>query len=85
MIQIFRSINIYNDPLHSLLPPYKPQSPFTLRNTDLTTPKFKIPRVNKNLYGMKCFDYLASNMWNSIPEELKLCKNLNDFRTRAKI
>jgi len=59
--------------------------PLLILETDLTTPKFKIPRVNKNLYGMKSFDYLASNLWNSIPDELKLCKSLNDFKTRAKI
>jgi len=40
MIQIFRSINVYNGPLHSLLCPYKTLTPFTLRNIDLTTSKF---------------------------------------------
>jgi len=36
-------------------------------------------RVNTS-YGSRCIKFKASQLWNSIPEELKLINKLNSFK-----
>ena len=40
-------------------------------------------RVNTS-YGSRCIKFKASQLWNTIPEELKLINKLNSFKNQLK-
>ena len=48
-------------------------------NNDLS-----VPRIKKTMFGGRSFAYTGATLWNSLPRELKLCSNLNQFKKHLK-
>ena len=48
-------------------------------NNDLS-----VPRIKKTTFGGRSFAYTGATLWNSLPRELKLCSNLNQFKKDLK-
>ena len=48
-------------------------------NTCLSTYKIDLPFC-KSIYGQKTLSYLGPKIWNSLPAQIKLCKNVNTFK-----
>ena len=40
----------------------------------------EIPKVNSKRYGMKSFRFEAAQVWNSLPNEMRLAENFNQFK-----
>ena len=47
-------------------------------NTRMSTYKLDLP-FRKSVYGQKTLSYLGPKTWNSLPAQIKLCKNVNSF------
>ena len=48
-------------------------------NTRMSTYKLDLP-FRKNVHGQKTLSYLGPKTWNSLPAQIKLCKNVNSFK-----
>ena len=48
-------------------------------NTRMSTYKLDLP-FRKSVYGQKTLSYLGPKTWNSLPAQIKLCKNVNSFK-----
>ena len=48
-------------------------------NTRMSTYKLDLP-FRKSVYGQKTLSYLDPKTWNSLPAQIKLCKNVNSFK-----
>ena len=48
-------------------------------NTCMSTYKLDLP-FRKSVYGQKTLSYLGPKTWNSLPAQIKLCKNVNSFK-----
>ena len=48
-------------------------------NTRMSTYKLDLP-FRKSVYGKKTLSYLGPKTWNSLPAQIKLCKNVNSFK-----
>ena len=48
-------------------------------NTRMSTYKLDLP-FRKNVHGQKTLSYLGPKTWNSLPAQIKLCKNVNNFK-----
>ena len=48
-------------------------------NTHMATYKLDLP-FHKSVYGQKTLSYLGPKTWNSLPAQIKLCKNVNSFK-----
>ena len=48
-------------------------------NTRMSTYKLDLP-FRKSVYGQKTLSYLGPNTLNSLPAQIKLCKNVNSFK-----
>ena len=48
-------------------------------NTRMSTYKLDLP-FRKNVHGQKTLSYLRPKTWNSLPAQIKLCKNVNNFK-----
>ena len=48
-------------------------------NTSMPTYKMDLP-FRKSVYGQKSLSYLGPKTWNSLPAQIKLCKNVNTFK-----
>ena len=68
--------------LHNLSPTYiqdlvkEKVSLYDFRNKK----QVEIPRVNSKRYGMKSFRFGAAQVWNSLPNEVRLAENYKQFR-----
>ena len=68
--------------LHNLSPSYiqdlvkEKVSLYDFRNKK----QVEIPRVNSKRYGMKSFRFEAAQVWNSLPNEVRLAENFKQFR-----
>ena len=40
----------------------------------------EIPQVNSKRYGMKSFRFEAAQVWNSLPNEIRLAENYKQFK-----
>ena len=69
------------DPLNPLVSPGNPLRSGTRAdgNNDLS-----VPRIKKTTFGGRSFAYTGATLWNSLPRELKLCSNLNQFKKHLK-
>ena len=45
----------------------------------MSTYKIDLP-FHKSVYGQKTLSYLGPKTWNSLPAQIKLCKNVNTFK-----
>lgn len=48
-------------------------------NNDLS-----VPRIKNTTFGGRSFEHMGPILWNSLPRELKLCKDLNNFKKHLK-
>ena len=48
-------------------------------NTRMSTYKLDL-LFRKSVYGQKTLSYLGPKTWNSLPAQIKLCKNVNSFK-----
>ena len=48
-------------------------------NTRMSTYKLDLP-FRKNVHGQKTLSHLGPKTWNSLPDQIKLCKNVNSFK-----
>ena len=48
-------------------------------NTRMYTYKLDLP-FRKSVYSQKTLSYLGPKTWNSLPAQIKLCKNVNSFK-----
>ena len=48
-------------------------------NTRMSTYKLDLP-FRKSVYCQKALSYLGPKTWNSLPAQIKLCKNVNSFK-----
>src|SRR5215813_15559632 len=71
--------------LNSLSSFSSPTHRFPLRSIKLSAECLHIPKYNKSSYGGKTFEVLASSYWNPLPECLKNCATLNNFKKISKI
>ena len=75
---VFKCLYIKNSPsyLKELITIYKP--PRSLRSAD----QFLLNKPFKRLstFGQKCFNFVAPEVWNSLPFELRCCKSLPVFK-----
>ena len=53
---------------------------FNLRTSNL----LKLPNSNTLTYGLKSITYRGSMSWNNLPDQLKMCKNLDQFKDKLK-
>ncbi len=51
---------------------------------DLRYSKFVKQSLNKITYGKKTFSYYGTHIWNSIPNNIKICTSLDNFKTMIK-
>ena len=79
MIEVYKTI-------HRLNPKYlwdmfceKPLS-YNLRAKTL----LKLPKTYSVTYGTNSLHFKACLLWNSLPNDLKACSNLNDFKLKIK-
>ena len=42
------------------------------------------PKFNKITYGKKTFSYYGTHIWNSLPNNIKQCPSLDNFKTMLK-
>ena len=68
--------------LHNLSPSYiqdlveEKVSHYDFRNKK----QAEIPQVNSKRYGMKSFRFEAAQVWNSLPNEIRLAENYKQFK-----
>ena len=68
--------------LHNLSPSYiqdlvkEKVSHYDFRNKK----QAEIPQVNSKMYGMKSFQFEAAQVWNSLPNEIRLAENCKQFK-----
>ncbi len=77
--EVFKSLNSLNPNFMSEMFEKK-DVPYHLRDQSvLVQPKFK-----KISYGKNTFGYYGSHLWNLLPNDLKACTSLNQFKSMLK-
>ena len=46
--------------------------------------KLQLPQVNTITHGINSFQYQALKLWNSLPDEIKIAENVNEFKNNIK-
>ena len=79
-IEVYKALNNLSSPLMSDLIKLK-ETTYNLRNASV------LVSTNKKTtnYGINSISYLAPNIWDQIPEEIKNSKSLNIFKQKIKI
>ena len=75
-IEIFKILNNIAPPVLSNLV-QKRNSKNNFRYSNI----LQIPQINTTRYGHNYFRYAAPVLWNSLPDEFRLCSNFNHFKT----
>ena len=79
MVEVFKS-------LHKLNPPFMwnffqiKDLQYSLRSQTL----LKLPNPKTRSYGLNSMIFRASLLWNSLPNDLKCCPTLNEFKSKIK-
>ena len=63
-----------------LLEPYVPTRNLRSSSKNL----LKVPPVKLKGYGHRCFSFVAPSLWNSLPNNIRGCGSLSDFKTCIK-
>ena len=66
--------------LQHALVPYQPGRSLRSQNANLLI----VPRIHKTTVGGRAFSYLAPQLWNSLPADVKQAPNVTIFKTRLK-
>ena len=66
--------------LADLLVPYN--SPRQLRSSNKSM--LKVPKTKTKTFGSKAFTYAAPTVWNSLPQNVKKCNNVESFKKLLK-
>ena len=72
--------NLAPDYLEDLLEPYVPGR--TLRSSQQG--RLKVPRCRTETFGPRAFTAAAPQVWNSLPDYLRLSKDFPDFKSKLK-
>jgi hypothetical protein len=75
-LDVFKCVNSLNPTFLNQL--------FTMKESErnLRDPSILyVPRFNKIQYGKKSFSYYGAHLWNLLPNETKMCCDLNTFKT----
>jgi hypothetical protein len=43
-----------------------------------------IPSIKRTSFGGRTIAYAGPKLWNTLPKELKLCENINNFKIKLK-
>ena len=80
LIEVYKCLSNINPVLISSL--FKAKSiQYNLRTSKL----LELPNSNTLSYGLKSITYRGSMTWNYLPDQLKVCKNLNQFKDKLKM
>lgn len=78
-IEVFKSLNKLNANFMNEMF-RKKDTQYDLRDQNILIQ----PKFNKITYGKNTFSYYGSHLWNLLPNNLKLCTSLDDFKTMLK-
>ena len=53
---------------------------YVFMNGKLVNKPVVLRPFRKNVHGQKTLSYLGPKTWNSLPAQIKLCKNVNSFK-----
>ena len=70
----------YPSYISDLLVPYTPTR--SLRSS--SSNNFSIPRIHLKGFGERAFTFSGPSVWNALPQELKSCSTLGDFKKQMK-
>ena len=79
MVEVYKTIHRLNPKLLWDMFCEKPLS-YNLRSKTL----LKLPKTYSITYGTNSLHFKACLLWNSLPNDLKNCNNLNDFKLKIK-
>ena len=66
--------------LSDLLESYTPAR--SLRSS--TAGLLHVPKANLSTLGERAFSYIAPKLWNSLPDYIRHCDSITDFKSRLK-
>ena len=79
LIEVYKCLNSINPSFLANLFTRKPIQ-FNLRTSNLLV----LPNSNTLTYGLKSIVYRGSMTWNYLPDQVKICKNPEQFKNRLK-
>lgn len=74
--EVFKSLNNLNPTFMNEMFVTK-ETPYNLRDQNILDP----PKFKKITYGKNTFSYYGSHLWNHLPNELKVCTDINEFKS----
>ena len=80
LLEVFKCLSNINPIFLSNLFTKKPMS-YNLRTSNL----LELPKSKTLSYGLKSIRYRGSMAWNNLPDNLKSCKNVEQFKSRLKV
>ncbi len=77
--EVFKSLNNLNPNFMNKMLQVKGIT-YNLRDSNILVQ----PKFNKITYGKKTFSYYGKHIWNSLPNNIKQCTSLDNFKTMLK-